>query len=426
MAARTPGRWGTALAVAVALSALSVAPAHAIRPSPRQAAAELVARMHPARVRAHLCTFARSKVVSRHRRLWLAVGSTCYPDDELRTRIQIFRWSGGAWRRDGSVTGPLGPSQWLNAASLTGSLAPDFAVQGCGAADTNCLSVVSRLGGRWHAIPFEYGYGTSLEVNGTPAGRRVLTAVDACSCAGGPSTWTYERYAHGRFVPAQPPGRAPHCGPAALAGVADPWYLKVLRFTQVRCAAGWALAVGDGAGFGGTVVGLFTRGFNGHRWQVLTLDAGNALPAAPAFYDLPLSLLTRLAGTAVVPELAAAKLIAGLQTQYGFAWPGQNGIVDAGGSRWLIAVVPAGPEPKDGSTPPAGAVIHRWNGTAWVVDGRIARLPDRLNAGYYGGWFVPAPAPEPSAVAFDLAGDACCQPKGQSVITNSGGAWHVA
>ena len=40
------------------------------------------------------------------------------------------------------MTGPLGPSQSLGAASLTGSHAPDFAIQGCGAGDTVCLIVV--------------------------------------------------------------------------------------------------------------------------------------------------------------------------------------------------------------------------------------------------------------------------------------------
>ena len=81
------------------------------------------------------------------------------------------------------LTGALGPTQWIYPASLTGSADPDFAIEGCGAGDTICFSVISDIGGRWHAVPFEYGYGRTLEVNGQPAGHLVQTVVDACSCA---------------------------------------------------------------------------------------------------------------------------------------------------------------------------------------------------------------------------------------------------
>jgi hypothetical protein len=426
------------LAVVMAGLCVLSSPASAAqsRPDARKAAAALVARMHPARVRAGGCTFAASKVVSRRRRLWLAVGSTCYPTDvAISTRVRIFRWSGRSWRQDGSVTGPLGPSQWLHAASLTGSRAPDFAIQGCGAADTNCLSVVSKVGGRWHAIPFEYGYGTSLEVNGTPAGRQVLTEVDACSCAGGPSTWTYERYAHGVFVPTDPPGRRLRCSTTTLESVADPATTQVIRFERASCAGGWALAVGDGAGFTGPVIGLFTRGFAGQRrWQLVTLDNGNGLPAAPAIYDLPLTLLAKIAapaGATLAPQLAAARLIGRLQSEYRFFWGQQNGIVDAGGERWLIAVVPVGPASKDDpSSAPIGAVIYRWDRTQWVVDGGLPRMNQDLNVSWLGGWFVSVPQSQPSTVGFQLVGS-CCEgmelnnARSKSVITNAGGSWHV-
>src|SRR3954452_10653468 len=290
MSARALPRGRVRLVAALIVLLGADAPARAAEPGrdARKAAAALVAGMHPARVRAHGCTFAASKVVSRRRRLWLAVGSTCYPKHEIRTRVRMFRWSGRAWRQDGSVTGPLGPSQWLDGASLTGAGAADFAIQGCGAGDTNCLSIVSRAVGPWHAVPFVYGYGTSLEVNGVVAGHLVSTVVNACGCAGGPTTGTYERYSDGRFVPADPPGRTPGCGASVLAAIADPWYVRVLRFRRVGCAGGWALAVGDGAGFSGPAVALFDRSSAGRRWHLLTLDDGNHLPAAPALYDLPL------------------------------------------------------------------------------------------------------------------------------------------
>ena len=401
------------------------------RPGPRKAAAVLVARMRPERIRAG-CTFAASRVVSRNGRLWLAVGSTCYPRDKVHTRVQIFRWSGHAWRLRGTVTGPLGPSQWINAASLTESRDPDFAIQGCGAGDTNCLSVVSDVGGPWHAVRFEYGYGRSLEVNGFPVGHLVQTEVNACGCAGGPSTWMYERYAHGIFQPANPPGREPSCSESTFQTLADFWQTKVLRFTRVTCGGGWALAVGDGAGFTGRAVGLFDRGSDGRRWHLLTLDNGNALPAAPAIYDLPLSLLSRLAtpaGTMLAPQVAAARLIARLQSKYHFGWAQQNGIVNAGGRRWLIAVVPVGPAPNDYSPPPVGAVIYRWDGQRWAVDGRLPRLRHHLDVNGLGGWFISVPTGRRSSVAFELVGS-CCGASSRGahsagLISNAGGKWHV-
>jgi hypothetical protein len=420
-------------ALAGVLSADASAGVHARRPGPREAAAALVAHMHPARVRHRGCSFGASKVAPRGRRLWLAVGISCYRhEDELHTRVRMYVWSGTTWRLDGTVTGPLGPSQWVDAASLTHSRAPDFAIQGCGAGDTNCLSVVSKRGGRWHAVPFEYGYGRSLEVNGSPRGHVVETAVDACGCAGGPSTWTFERYAHDRFVPTPWPDPAPSCSTAVFERIVDGWEEKVLRFTRVGCAGGWALAVGDGAGFPGPVVALFDRGVNGRAWHLLTLDAGNALPAAPSIYDLPLKLLARLAapaGATLAPQIAAARLIARLQTQYRFEWPLQNGLVEAGGQRWLIAVVPVAPPRNHYEPPPVGAVIYRWDGTSWVEDGRIAHLSHHLNVDDFGGWFISVPAPAP-AVAFELV-QSCCTKNvtdhahSTAVITNAGGSWQV-
>jgi hypothetical protein len=129
-------------------------------------------------------------------------------------------------------------------------------------------------------------------------------------------------------------------------------------------------------------------------------------------------------------KVAAARLIAGLQAQYDFSWPEQNGIVDAGGQRWLIAVVPVGRAPDEGSPAPVGAVIYRWDGAGWVEDGRIARLSHHLNIDYDGGWFVPVPI-APPAVAFELVNSCCTKnvsdrAHSTGVITNTGGLWRVA
>jgi hypothetical protein len=443
MSCRRVGKlaWSLVVGLAVAATvAVLAGDGFAALPNAKKAAAVLVARLR-AETKSD-AAFGASDVVSRNGRLWLAVGSSPGGAPYMGggaepTRVRIYRWSGTGWQLAGSVAGNLGPAQWIKAVSLTGSRDPDFAIEGCGAGDTNCLSVVSDIGGRWHAVPFEYGYGQTLEVNGLPAGHLVYTQVDACSCAGGPTTITYERYQDGAFKPANPPGKdIPACSPSWLATVAYTWEVQVLQFDHVACADGWALAVGTGTGFTGPVVGLFDRGWKHKQWALLTLDNGNALPVAPAVYDLPLSLLLRLAarfGPALAPQVAAAKLIARLQSLYGFDWPQQNGIVNAGGAEWLVAATPTGRARNDYSSPPADAVIYHWNGGSWVVDGRVPHLLNHLNVDAWGGWFKAVPTRSSSSVAFELVGS-CCTTTSSGVntnahstalLTNEGGTWHV-
>ena len=414
---------------AIAVVVVLAGDAFAAQPNAATAAASLVARLRAESKSG--AAFGASGVVSRNGRLWLAVGSSPGGAPYMGggpepTQVRVFHWRAGAWSLSATVTGKLGPSQWIYPESFTGSRDPDFAIEGCGAGDTNCLSVVSDVGGRWHAVPFEYGYGTTLEVNGSPAGHLVQTEVDACGCAGGPSTWTDERYQDGVFEPVFARGENPACSPSALTTVADIWEVQVLHFDRVACAGGWALAVGTGSGFTGPAVALFDTGYHQHHWQVLTLDNGTALPAAPSIYDLPLPLLLRLAsglGPALAPELAAAKLIARLLPRYHFYWPEQEGIVAAGRTEWLIAPIPAGPAPNDYSPYPAAALIYRWNGRSWVVAGRVGHLPPAMNVEWFGGWFVAEPTSDPSVVAFGLAGS---DSGTYRVITNAGGTWHVA
>jgi hypothetical protein len=424
--------WLVAAAVsACALTWLLAASGLARAPNTQKAAVALVARLEASSKRAHVESFAASKVVSRHGSSWFAYGTTAAGNPFLGggaepTRVRIYRWSGARWELSATVRGALGPSAWIYPESLTGSADPDFAIEGCGAGDTNCLSVVSDIGGRWHAVPFEYGYGTSLEVNGVPAGSVVDTEVDACSCAAGPTTTTTEAYRDGLFQPVFAPGQHPDCTAAKLTTVADPFFVQVLAFERTSCAGGWALAVGTGAGFSGPVVGLFARAPGGHGWQLVTLDEGTALPAVPAIYDVPLALLERLAsplGAELEPGVEAAKLIASLQARYRFYWPQQDGIVIAGGSDWLIAPVPAGHAPNGYSPYPAAAAIYRWSGKGWVLDARVAHLPEAMNIDWNGGWFVSVPAGAPNAVAFAVADS---ESKTTSVITNAGGRWHVA
>jgi hypothetical protein len=172
-------------------------------------------------------------------------------------------------------------------------------------------------------------------------------------------------------------------------------------------------------------VGLFDRGFQGRRWHLRTLDNGAALPAAPAIYDLPLTLLTRLArplGPALAPQLAAARLISRLVVIHHFSWPLENGIVRASGAWWLVAELPVGHRRSGSGSVPLRAVVYRWDGRRWAIRGRVRRIPARLDAGAYGGWFVSVPQPAP-AVGFRLAGS---DPNvGPALLTNAGGRWQV-
>src|SRR5262245_25282394 len=146
------------LIVAVAVAVVCVSGAWAAsstsRPDPRKAAKQLVAGIHHSR----LCTFAASKVVSRHGRLWLAVSTGCSGKSTewgQPTHVRIFLWSGRKWLPHGTVNAQLANSQSIDPASLTGSSAPDWAITGCGAGGIVCLSVITHDGGRWHAVPFD-------------------------------------------------------------------------------------------------------------------------------------------------------------------------------------------------------------------------------------------------------------------------------
>src|SRR5439155_18927376 len=138
--------------------------------------------------------------------------------------------------------------------------------------------------------------------------------------------------------------------------------VQVIELERAACAGGWALAVGTGTGFTGRVVALFNHALGRPRWRVITVDNGLALPAAPAIYDLPLPLLVRLASrlrAGLEPEVTAAQLIAHLQDpEREHYWSQQNGVVAAGGRKWLIAVRPRG---RDwyGNPHPVELMIYR-------------------------------------------------------------------
>jgi hypothetical protein len=346
-----------------------------------------------------------------------SVTASPYPDGT----VVVYRWTQSGWSEQGDVRGwlgPIGSCCGIAAESLTGSHDPDFALEAGGAADTNWLAVVSDAGGRWHAVPFDYGYTDTTVVNAEPAGDGVATEVDASSAAGGPTTFLYETYEDGAFRPAPPPGRSARCDGADLESAAGDAQLAVFEFSKVACADGWAMAIGTGAGFSGQVVGLFEA--DGARWRTIELDNGASLGSDPGIYDIPLSLLLRLTasfGPAVRPALATAALIAApAMTGYLYV----NGVIAADGSDWYVKETPTG----SADSPGADAEIYRWSGSAWIEQGRVDQLPRSLN--YFqalaGGWFEAIVVPGTSEPAFAMQG---ASSPSSAVLSDTGGSWHV-
>jgi hypothetical protein len=347
-----------------------------------------------------------------------SVTASPYPDGTVR----IYRWSSAGWAQQGVVEGwfgPIGGCCGIAAVSLTGSRDPDFALMGGGAADTNWLAVVSDAGGRWHLVPFDYGYSDTTVVNGEPGARGVYTQVDASSAAGGPTTGLFETYQDGVFRPANPPGPSAPCSLSALQTAADPGQLAVLELTKSACADGWALAVGTGAGYTGQVVGLFEAGKS--TWNTVELDNGDSVGSYPGIYDIPLSLLEHLAaglGPGLRPALATAALIAS-PPMTGELYV--NGVIVADGHDWYVVEKPTGSVEGPG----ANALVYQWSGTAWLKLGHVDHVPPSLN--YFralsGGWFEAVTVPGTADPAFMMQGAAS---SASEVLSDAGGYWHVA
>jgi|SRR5665213_120242 len=331
-----------------------------------------------------------------------------YPE----STVSIYRWASGAWQQQARIRGWIGPFT-LNVvrASLTGSKDPDFVTLAGEAADTTWLAVISHVGGKWHIVPFEYGYGLTTVVNGSPMAHGILTYVDATASASGPTTQLYETYKDGAFRPAPPTGRSPACNSAWLDATAAGDGLNLVSFSKVACAAGWAMAVGTGGGYSGQVVGLFDE--NKGNWSVAVLDNGENLGADTGIYDIPESLLLHLGsqlGQSLRPALATAALIdepvlSGLDYQ--------GGVIAADGSLWFVGETATG----EFDSPGANATVYRWSGSRWVALGTIDHVPSTLNA-VEGGWFEAVTIRGTTTPGFTDGG--------QAVLSDAGGTWHVA
>jgi hypothetical protein len=346
------------------------------------------------------------------------VTASPYPDG----MVLIYRWTTRGWSEQASVRGwfgPIGGCCGISAVSVTGSADPDFALAAGGAADTNWLAVVSDVGGRWHAIPFDYGYSNTTVVNGEVGHGGVATEVDASSAAGGPTTSLYETYQDGVFRPAAPPGRSAPCSRSALESAAGDGQLEVFEFSKVACADGWAMALGTGAGYTTQVVGLFEA--EGTRWGPVEVDNGDSLGSDPGIYDIPLLLLRQLTagfGPSVAPALATAGLIA-VPAMIGYVY--LNGVIAADGAEWYVRETPTGSD----ESPGADAQIYRWSGSAWAQQGRVDQLPASLN--YFqapsGGWFEAITTAGSTTPEFTMQG---ANGPGTTVLSDVNGTWRVS
>jgi hypothetical protein len=376
-------------------------------------------------------SYQASPIIDANGQAWLvlegadaAIGTTgsatanTYPD----ATVTIDRWTSGGWTEQAEVRGwfgPIGGCCGISAASLTGSRDPDFALMGGGAADTNWLAIVSDVGGRWHAVPFDYGYSDTTVVNAyAMAHQRIETAVDASSSATGPTTLLWESYQDGAFRPSAPPGRSAPCSLSALQLAADPGEVAVLVFSKFACADGWAMAIGTGAGYGGQVVALFEQA--GTKWGPIEIDNGASLGSDPGLYDLPLSLLRTLTagfGPGVRPALATAPLIEHSTDEA----LDVNGVIAADGADWYVTENLTG----SAAAPGADAEIYRWSGSAWVARGRVDNVPRSLNYFYalQGGWFeaVTVPGTNDPGFAMEASGS-----RSSATLTDAGGTWHAS
>jgi hypothetical protein len=353
--------------------------------------------------------------------LSMPVDSQPYPDSTLK----IYKWSPSAWDHQASVhgwMGPVGGCCGISTASFTGSKEPDFTISSGGAADTNWFAVVSDVGASWHLVPFDYGHTLTTVVNAYSVnGVGVDTAVDACSCASGPTTELYETYQDGAFRPADPPDRPAKCDLNSLQTAVNPGGVNVLTLTDLACADGWALATGAGAGYTDRVVALFqaTKPDETGDWRVVELDNGNSLGSYPSIYNIPLSLLHQLAGpfgAALAPEVASADLLASpAMADYQYL----NGVVTVNGIRWYVVEKPIGSAVEPG----ADATIYRWSGTTWLAEGEVNQVPESLNAFRNGPGFQAVTIPGATDPGFVLGPNDSEQ---SNVLTDLGGTWHAA
>jgi hypothetical protein len=239
---------------------------------------------------------------------WLLIARQ--PDRSTWLVVKIFQLVGSRWSLVGKVTlrkvgyffdaGKDSLSE-LRLASITGGSDPDFVVNTSGA-DTRWFSLLSDVGGRWHALSFDYG---STPTTGIDAlgihDHFVVAETDTCefSCAGGPETYAWLRFDGSRFVPTEPPGPSSPCNSRVMTGVVRADGADDVWIRRVACEDGWAVA--KGVGKHGPVFGVFDE-IHGKWFEMALNDSGKAgvVPrgAIDEFYTfaIPYSLTRQLCG----------------------------------------------------------------------------------------------------------------------------------
>ena len=216
-------------------------------------------------------------------------------------KLAIYRLDHLRLRVDGSVRLPAGfpirPNETLTASALVPGVAPTFAVRQWGA-DSLWFAIAARRRGRWQMIPFDDMYATRHPYTFALGASHHLVhgLFDACSCASGPTTEQWYRFARGVFVATTPPDTRSDCSTATL-NRARHWprlaYEPLLQaidrpltISRFACANGWALATN------GTEVAVYEQRSTG--WLRVGIGSPRQIMSRVVF-AMPRSLLDRLA-----------------------------------------------------------------------------------------------------------------------------------
>ncbi|HEY1762922.1 MAG TPA: hypothetical protein VGG17_10045 [Acidimicrobiales bacterium] len=251
-------------------------------------------------------TYHVTPILKYARGQWLLIARQ--PNRSTTLVVKIFQLVDSRWSLVGNVTlGKVGyffdggkdSLNELRLASLTGGADPDFVVNTSGA-DTRWFSLLSNVGGRWHALSFDYGSKPTTGIDALGIhGNYVIGETDTCefSCAGGPETYAWLRFDGTRFVPTAPPGPSPPCNSTIITGVVRADGAHDVTIRRVACEDGWA--VGEGVGRYGTAAGVFDE-IRGKWFEMALNDSGKAgvVPKGPTddFYSfaIPYSLMREL------------------------------------------------------------------------------------------------------------------------------------
>lgn len=205
-----------------------------------------------------------------------------YSQSALHSETDVYRYRDGAWRRlarvgyrYASAPNPRDPPLHVQ---LTGAM--DFAVS-FQTANVDAVGIVSDVGGRWHAVPFNgaphdaltdklvFVYGPTA--NAISPGE-IISGSNDCKpfCASGKityTTWAYDGAA-GAFEPVRPisPGRAERSRFQGW-GVSLAWWAEIV--------GGWDATAAGAADAGAVEVALFGNPAapTGLMWQGQPVDA---------------------------------------------------------------------------------------------------------------------------------------------------------